>query len=523
MAADAARAPDDQPKAKIFISYSRKDTAFAVRLEAALKERGFEPLIDRQDPIALQDWSKGIAPFEDWWKRIESLIGQADTIVFVLSPDSVASRVARDEINYAISLNKRFAPIVCRPVSASEVPEALRRLNFIFFDDASRFDASADHLAAALQIDLDWIRKHSDYGVAARTWVKAGRPGRHGMLLRSPVLEEAERWIAARPHSAPPPTDETVAFVEESRRAAIWRQRRLLTLAAAALLVIAAVLTAWWQQDWLKPRVYALMNVNALTAAQEKALKPGQSFNECTDCPDMVAVPSGSFMMGSSTLEAIGGHEYPQHAVTIDKPFAVSKYAVTFAAWDVCAAQGGCATHVSDNGWGRGQRPIINVDWNDVHAYVAWLSRVTGRSYRLLSEAEYEYAMRAGAATLYPWGDTVKLDGKPMANCKGCGSQWGDKSTAPVGSFPPNQFGLYDMAGNVFAWTEDCDHASYEGAPVDGAVWQAEGHGDCSQHIIRGGSWDTAPDLLRSVARMGWPVDFRATGVGFRVARTLAP
>ena len=141
--------------------------AFADRLEASLKTRGFEPMIDRQDPIALHDWSKGIAPFDDWWKRIETLIAKSDTVVFVLSPDAVASKVALKEIEYAASLNKRFAPVVCRPVEDSTVSEALRRLNFVFFDDPSRFDANADHLAVALQVGLEWIRKHSEYGETA--------------------------------------------------------------------------------------------------------------------------------------------------------------------------------------------------------------------------------------------------------------------------------------------------------------------------------------------------------------------
>src|SRR5580692_12636296 len=174
MAADVERASGAEPKAKIFISYSRKDMAFADRLEAALKARGFEPLIDRAEIYA----------FEDWWKRLQALIEQADTIVFVLSPDAVASREALKEVEYAASLNKRFAPIVCRRVEDSAVPEALRQLNFIFFDDPDQFEGSANRLAEALQTDIGWIRQHTEYGEAAHRWSTAGRPG--GLLLRSP-------------------------------------------------------------------------------------------------------------------------------------------------------------------------------------------------------------------------------------------------------------------------------------------------------------------------------------------------
>jgi len=505
-------------KARIFISYSRKDMAFADQLEAALKARGFDPLIDRQDPIALQDWSKGIAPFEDWWKRIQTLIGKADTIVFVLSPDAVASSVALKEINYAASLNKRFAPVVCRRVDDAAVPEALRSLHYIFFDDASRFDASADHLAAALQIDLDWIRKHSEYGETARRWATAGRPGPHGLLLRSPMLEEAERWIASRPQAAPAPTEETVSFVAESRRAAIRRRRRLVVLTSAIILMMLAVLMAWWQQDWLGEQLYALKNVNTLAGAEENALQPGQSFKECTDCPEMIVVPAGSFLMGSPEDQRIE-NEYPQHKVTIAKPFAVAKFETTFAEWDACVAAGGCSGYKpSDMGWGRGRRPVINISWHDAQQYVAWLVRLTGKPYRLLSEAEYEYATRAGTETLYPWGDDITLNGQAMANCDVCGTEQYGNHTAPVGSFPPNKFGLYDMVGNVQEWTQECAHDSYTGMPVDGSVWSG---GDCSHHVLRGGGINANREDIRSASNSEGVADNRTDELGFRVGRTL--
>ena len=182
-----------------------------------------------------------------WWKRIEALIGRADTVVFVLSPDAVASDVALKEVAHAASLNKRFAPIVCRRVEDGAIPEALRRLNFIFFDDPTRFEASADRLAEALQTDIGWIRQHTEFGEAARRWSAAGRPG--GLLLRSPALEEAERWIASRPRGAPEPTAETQAFVAESRRGAT-RRRNILTGSLAAGLVVALALAglAYWQR-----------------------------------------------------------------------------------------------------------------------------------------------------------------------------------------------------------------------------------------------------------------------------------
>jgi formylglycine-generating enzyme required for sulfatase activity len=156
------------------------------------------------------------------------------------------------------------------------------------------------------------------------------------------------------------------------------------------------------------------------------------------------------------------------HNVTIARPFAVSKFEQTFAEWNACIADGGCEQHeASDEGWGRGRQPVINITWNDAKSYAAWLSKVTGKSYRLLTEAEYEYAARSGTQTTYPWGDEI---GKNNASCNGCGSQWDGINPAPVGSFAPNRFGLYDMVGNVWEWVEDCGRSDYAGATDDGSV-----------------------------------------------------
>src|SRR5262245_25734555 len=234
----AGREKDEPAKAKVFISYSRKDIEFANRLEAALEARGFDALIDRTEIYA----------FEDWWKRIEALIVQADTVVFVLSPDSVTSEVARKEVAFAASLNKRLAPIVCRRVDDAAVPEALAKLNFVFFLDDAGFESSMNRLAEALGTDIAWIRKHTEIGQQARRWASAARPG--GWLLRSPWLEQAEHWIAEAPRSAPPPTDEICAFISESRRAATKRRNWLTGgLAAGLVLALALAAVAFVQRD----------------------------------------------------------------------------------------------------------------------------------------------------------------------------------------------------------------------------------------------------------------------------------
>ncbi len=245
---------DSAPKARVFISYSRKDMAFADQLEAALKARGIEALIDRTEIYA----------FEDWWKRIEALIGQADTVVFVISPDAVASDVCHKEVAFAASLNKRFAPVVCRRADDNTVPEALARLNFIFFDDEARLEQSADKLAEALQTDIEWIRRHTEFGEQARRWAAANGPS--GLLLHSPLLDEAERWIASRPANAPAPTEQTKAFIADSRRAAT-RRRNILTgsLAVGLLLALALAGIAFWQ------RGLAVANEQRAIAGEDQA------------------------------------------------------------------------------------------------------------------------------------------------------------------------------------------------------------------------------------------------------------
>ena len=195
--------------------------------------------------------------------------------------------------------------------------------------------------------------------------------------------------------------------------------------------------------------------------------------------------------------------------------FALSKYEVTFEEYDLFVAGTG-GRRPSDNGWGRGHRPVIDVSWHDAADYAAWLSAETGKRYRLPSEAEWEYAARAGTTTAYAWGN--ERDGN-RANCNGCGSRWDSEQTAPVGSFRANAWGLHDMHGNVWEWVEDCWHDSYRGAPRNGSAWTSGG--DCGRRVLRGGAWGNTPGYLRSAYRGGDAAGLRVAYSGFRVARTL--
>ena len=251
-------------------------------------------------------------------------------------------------------------------------------------------------------------------------------------------------------------------------------------------------------------------------------LRPaGTTFRDCAQCPELVVVPAGSFLMGSPTQEVDrDDDEAPVHRVMIAEPLAVGRFEVTFAEWDACHQAGKCNHDPDDQGWGRGDRPVVDVSWEDAQEYVEWLSETTGHQYQLPSESAWEYVARAGTSTRYWWGDDV---GDNRANCGGCGSPVDNQRTAPVGSFLPNAFGLYDVHGNVWERTQDCWNESYEGAPVDGSAWRS---GNCEANVLRGGGWNIDARYLRTANR-GWqaPPHSRLfsgeASVGFRVVRTL--
>ena len=299
----------------------------------------------------------------------------------------------------------------------------------------------------------------------------------------------------------------------------------------------------------------------ALPSRSAMAQEVGQRFRDCPTCPEMVVVPAGTFIMGSPESEKgrlravydeegtairwtvideveleveVGQRlvvvEGPQRYVTIAAPFAVGVHEVTFDEWDACARSGGCGGLIPDNGgWGRGRQPVINVNWDDANAYLDWLSTETGEEYRLLSEAEWEYVARAGTETARYWGegaagqcrhangaDAMTVERNPDWRTTTCSD--GHAGPAPVGSYEPNAFGLFDVLGNVWEWTQDCWNERYTGAPVDGTAWDA---GDCANRVSRGGSWGNAPERLRSASRSRDAVEDRFDTGGFRVARSL--
>ena len=267
----------------------------------------------------------------------------------------------------------------------------------------------------------------------------------------------------------------------------------------------------------------ALQPITSQTPPPALTLRPGDTFSDTLTIgglgPEMVVIPAGQFQMGCASGRTCLESERPIHDVTIPRAFAVSKYEVTFDDYDRFSYPNGA----DDVGWGRESRPVIHVSWTDAQAYVTWLSTQTGQHYRLLTEAEWEYVARSGSAAAYSWGNSI---GNGRANCSDwksvnqgtCNDQW--EYTAPVGSFEANDFGVYDMHGNVGEWVEDCWNDNYVGAPGDSSPWLA---GDCRRRVWRSGSWQLSPRLVRSTARSKNTIGSRFDSRGFRVARTISP
>jgi formylglycine-generating enzyme required for sulfatase activity len=278
-------------------------------------------------------------------------------------------------------------------------------------------------------------------------------------------------------------------------------------------------------------------------AGEQRCQRPGagQSFKDCVDCPEMVVVPAGTFTMGARPDEEVATEREDQVWVSIAKPLAVGRAAVTqgeFAAFVAATGHqtpGRCYGLTGSEWRGEANRnwrspgfmrdnrhPVVCVTWNDAQAYSAWISSTTGKPYRLLSETEREYVARAGSVTPFWWGVAISPDqanyNGNIAYGGGVKGKW-RMGTVPVDSFPANPWGLHNVHGNVWEWTEDCWNAKNTGNPGDGT---ARTSGDCSLRVLRGASWNNYPHTLRSARRSMEPLGYRSTAIGFRIARTLS-
>ncbi len=470
--------------ADIFISYSRHDFDFAKSLAEYLTNKGLTVW-----------WDFQLYSGERFSTKIEEEIANATQVIVLWSKKSVQSKWVEAEANRALELGKikTFCLEDCRP------PLVFTTLNYKLLNkddpDFSIVYNDLDNITDISITDPETARASAE----ARFWIE---------IDGSDDIEDYRLYLKEFPDGP------HVAL-------AILQIRRLEKINLKQTLV---------SQDHTVHLIGSVaVKIGSGSNAEIRQMAPGKGkqewFQDASFAPEMVVIPPGRFMMGSpeSELER-GKEEGPQHEVIISDPFAVGRFAVTFAEWDYFVAQSGRSHKADDEGWGRDHRPVINVNWNDARAYANWLSEKAGHEYRLLTEAEWEYVARAGTHTPFWWGEDISTEQANYAGYytygNGAKGQYLAKPV-PVDSYEPNAWGLYNVHGNVWEWCEDAWHDSYKNAPSDGQAWLEDHGGDVGRRVLRGGSWGSYPLYLRSATRYWDNSDVHDNVVGFRLSRTL--
>lgn len=477
--------------------------------------------------FALGDTASGLNPVQNSVRRA------AEEAIQAVNPSDDQFKALRDAfVPHLVRLRLDDAKRLRQPARQADLPigaapliDALTKARLLTTREKDGYpivEVAHELLFDAWPMLAGWLREEHAFLAdlellknAFQVWREAPDIDKRLALLRGLLLSRASTWLElyqAQFNSAE--LRPLRSYVETSRRVEDWGKWRKRAMAAAFVAFICGGLV-WVSRGWIREHSYEVGNATPLGPTQEHAYSAkGGSFRECTDCPEMIVVPAGSFTMGSADGQGFAD-EHPEHKVTIPMPLAVAKFELTIDQWQACVLHGDCAQHDFDIDLDHSLLPMTGASWDDVKHYVAWLARITGKEYRLLTEAEYEYSARAGTTTVYPWGDKIGTDN---ANCTDCGSQWGKKVT-PVNSFAANQFGIFDMIGNVWEWVEDCYHTNYSGAPDNGTAWLAGA--DCSVRVVRGGSWGDAPSLLRSANRGNNGPGGGGYPFAIRVCRTL--
>jgi len=468
---------------KIFVNYRRDD---AKDMAARIRDRLAQTFGDANVFMDVDNLMAG----QRFDRELEKALAQTDVFLAVIGPrwlDLLTERRASSERDY---VREEIAGAVQRGVVV--IPVLVERTLL------SRAEALPEDIRDLVLHQTHEVA-HARFGRDVGELIEAIRLGR-----KAAFAEHA----SSQPQSSAWPALHTGTGSEAERE---WRAHDLDNCDEPGLL--RAYAAKWETADKLwsykANQIAARLEVAQLRrqadALFESCLRePGSGkdrwFRDIDIGPELVVVPAGSFTMGSNDY----GHEQPPHEVTISRPFAVGRLPVTFAEWDAA----GLPHKPGDEGWGRGQRPVINVSWKDAKSYAAWLSQKTGKTYRLLSEAEWECCCRAGTTAEYSFGGTITRQQ----------ALFGAKQTVEAGTFPSNAWGLHDMHGTVWEWSEDNWHPNYQGAPDDGSAWQ---DGDLSLRVLRGGSWYNVRSALRSANRLGYPSVGRNYSIGFRLARTL--
>jgi formylglycine-generating enzyme required for sulfatase activity len=509
----------------IFISYKREEQPVARKLANALEGEGWSIW-----------WDPKLRAGEHFDDVIEKALNEAKCVVVLWSERSVQSQYVKDEATYALD-RKKLVPVAIEHVNLPFRFRGVQTLNLVGWDgskDFSEFRRLVDDISAILG--------PSPTSVTATEEQRRLETEEHRKVQEAqPHEQERQRSQEARRK----PDEANRRRIDQEVRNP-WRKYGPVVATVALVLVIfsfvfwwpkrqeAPVMEAEGRKEPIKeaPMVKPQPPKEIVAPAPEK--KPEGQKEIVTEIPDirgvvgalkqekpvlspeMVVIPAGLFRMGD--LQGVGfPNEVPVRTVRIEKPLAIGRYEVTFEEYDQFAAATGRQLP-DDGGWGRGRRPVINVSWQDAVEYAKWLSVQIGKRYRLPTEVEWEYAARAGMGTAYWWGNEMKSG---MAHCSDCGSPWDSKQPAPVGSFKPNPFGLYDTAGNVWESVEDCWHDSYRGAPANSSAWGQESGGNCDRRVMRGGSWAGDSRFLRASVRISDLAGLRGSNTGFRLAQDI--
>lgn len=515
--------------ADVFISYKSERRAAAEHLAEILADYGYTVW-----------WDYGLLSGSDFGAQIERELRAAKAVVVLWCAKSIHSKWVKEEAGLA----EELAILVPAKIEATELPLGFRRaqtLDLIAWDGSPR-SANLDKLFSEIVRLTGKGPVPNQDGLARteRAWRRFGAPP----LAKFALIDDLERTRPARtlPSAVSGGGEVVVASTPHADLHDAWKRFSLKNDVSAVEKFLSRVEKAGVHDLAVEIETHLdRLKSDAAAKAEAERFRPGREFRD-GDGPLMVVIPDGEFMMGSPPEEKERrDSEGPHHLVRIAKPFAVSKYPITVGEWKSFIAATG--HFMGDSAWaydgkdwkdtnGRGwadpgfqqndRHPVTCVNWQDAAAYAAWLAKKTGHTYRLLSEAEWEYSCRAGTDTPFHFGRTITPD---QANYDGNFTYDGGpkkgaykKGTTPVGSYPANAFGLHDCHGNVWEWVQDCWNENYNGAPTDGTAWAT---GDCDRRVVRGGSWDFVPQLLRSATRFGDDRSNRNGNLGFRLARTL--
>lgn len=422
-------------------------------------------------------------------QRIDEILRQVQA--------AVSRATDRQQVPWATSSLSREFRFVSATQSAPPLPDSVTAPRHALLALQSRGVLPKD---SAEQFELAFWEsiKNSTHASDYEAYLKAYPNGRFAVLAKARLERlrtSAPAPAAPAPAAAPPATPKVETPPERARSAPAPAREQARRAPAAT--------------PPAEP-VHPALVTPPPTAKPPAAAALAES-TDCPTCPAMIELPRGSFVMGSNSDDP---SERPAHQVSINQPFAIGKYEVTLEQWGACVDAGACPRIASDANAPKNS-PVRDVSWDDAQTYVKWLSKLSGKPYRLPTEAEWEYANRGGTSSRYWWGDQLVAG---RANCKGCGDPWRQEAPANVGSFAPNRFGLYDMNGSVWEWVSDCWHSSYKGAPADGSAWDDQ---YCRVRVIRGGSWRDGVSYMVASTRFKYDASVRYAQNGFRVVKDL--